>query len=645
MSRKLLQSFVLAALSSLSLAALADDPPAAVGRISSVQGQVTVLGGEEPAAAILNWPVTSDNHVTTMRGARTEFRIGSTAVRVDGDSDLEVIDLDDDVLRMRLNYGSAIVRIKDPELLRNFELSTPQGRVTMIDPGEVRVDSERIADTTSVSVLSGSSRVDGAGSSLVLNTGRRADVGVEDVRTGFSAHDGFDDWAQARDRQSDSAISTRYIPTEITGYEELDQNGTWRDTADYGPVWTPRVVSADWAPYRDGRWIWVNPWGWTWVDNAPWGYAPSHYGRWVLVDRRWCWAPGRVVGRPVWSPALVGWVGGDSLTVTFGSRGRAPATGWFPLAPRDTYVPAYRVSVEQERRLVWTHNGRVPEHRDVRDYRDHHDGVTVVPRTQFEGHHVVAVTQAPHANLAPAQAANAAVVAPPAAPPGAANRVREIGRREWDDRAQRQNNQQPGRVITAPQSPNYAQQPQQLNPQQQAQQQQFERERRERAQREQQLQTQQQQQAQQQGQQQQAQQQQLERERRERAQRDQQLQTQQQQQSQQQAQQQQQFERERRERTQREQQQQAEMQSQQRAQQQAQQQALQQQQQAERERREREQQQRDQQRDQQRQFQAQQAQQQAQQQQANQPHPDQQHHENGDKRKEEREKKQQQDTR
>ena len=53
------------------------------------------------------------------------------------------------------------------------------------------------------------------------------------------------------------------------------------------------VVAAGWAPYRYGRWAWVRPWGWTWVDDAPWGFAPFHYGRWVCGrGERWCWAPG-----------------------------------------------------------------------------------------------------------------------------------------------------------------------------------------------------------------------------------------------------------------------------------------------------------------------------------------------------------------
>ena len=437
MSRTILQSIVLAALATLSGAALAD-PPTVVGRISSVQGEVTVVGVGEPAAAILNWPVSNGDHISTTRGGRSEFRVGSTAVRVDGDSDLEITDLDDDLLRMRLNYGSVIVRVKNAELLRDFELSTPQARVTLIEPGEIRVDAERLPDTSQVSVLSGSARVDGAGSTLTLANGRKAEVSSEDVRTGLAASDYFDIWAQTRDREDDAAISTRYIPAEVTGYEELDRNGSWRETVEYGAVWTPTSVAADWAPYRDGQWIWRDPWGWTWVDNAPWGYAPSHYGRWVLVNRRWCWAPGRIVGRPVWAPALVGWVGGDRLVVA-GTRGRAPGLGWYPLGPRDHYAPPYRVSVDQERRLTWTHNGRVEERRD--DAREHRDGVTVLPREQFEARQRVQVNRGPGVIMTPSQLPAVTQVAAPQ--PAAPARTTDYNRGGWQDRNGRA--QQPAR--------------------------------------------------------------------------------------------------------------------------------------------------------------------------------------------------------
>jgi hypothetical protein len=165
--------------------------------------------------------------------------------------------------------------------------------------------------------------------------------------------DGFDIWAEDRDRLDSATTTTRFVSSGITGYEELDRNGTWTDNNEYGPLWTPRNVALDWAPYRDGRWIWLAPWGWTWVDNAPWGYAPSHYGRWVIVNRRWCWAPGRPVGRPVWAPALVGWVGGNG-----GPQHPGPGLGWYPLSPRDRFVPTYRVSTDYERRVTWTHNGK-----------------------------------------------------------------------------------------------------------------------------------------------------------------------------------------------------------------------------------------------------------------------------------------------
>ena len=434
MNHTILPSLLWAALATFGTAAWAD-PPAVVGRISSVQGQVSVVGEGEPAAAILNWPVSNDDHITTSRGGRTEFRVGSTAVRVDGDSDLEITDLDDDLLRLRLNYGSVIVRIKNPDMLRDFELNTPQARVTLIEPGEIRVDAERTPDTSLVSALSGSARVDGAGATLTVANGRRAEVSFDSVRSSVAARDYFDIWAQTRDIEDDAAISTRYIPAEVTGYEELDCNGTWRDTVEYGALWTPREVAADWAPYRDGQWIWRDPWGWTWVDNAPWGYAPSHYGRWVLVERRWCWAPGRIVGRPVWAPALVGWVGGSQLQVNVGNRGRAPGLGWYPLGPRDHYVPPYRVSVEQEARLTWTHNGR-EERRD--DGRDHHDGVTVLPRDQFEARHRVQVKQGPAVILSASQVP---AVTPVAAPqPAAPVRLTDSNRGNWQERRDPQPN-------------------------------------------------------------------------------------------------------------------------------------------------------------------------------------------------------------
>ena len=129
----------------------------------------------------------------------------------------------------------------------------------------------------------------------------------------------------------------------MIGYEDLDDNGDWRQTPDYGVVWVPRTVATGWAPYRYGHWAWVEPWGWTWIDDAAWGFAPFHYGRWVYVGNGWAWVPGHMVARPVYAPALVVFVGGHNWSVAIGAGGGG-GVAWFPLAPEEPYVPPYHVS-------------------------------------------------------------------------------------------------------------------------------------------------------------------------------------------------------------------------------------------------------------------------------------------------------------
>jgi hypothetical protein len=411
---RLLKSAMLLAFTTLSALAVAADPPARVGRVSLTQGQVSIGGevGTAMSPAQVNWPVTSGTMLTTAAGARTELRIGSTSIRLDGDSSLEVTELDDDSIRLRLHYGSASVRILNPDVLRGFELITPQARVRLQQPGRVRIDAERVRDTSAVSVFDGVALVEAGGSQLAVRAGKRAEVGDDDMRTAGLVPDAFDSWSAARDRFEDNAASARYVTSEMTGYEDLDRYGNWSTDSEYGPLWIPAVASS-WVPYRDGSWTWIDPWGWTWVDNAPWGYAPFHYGRWVYVNRRWAWAPGRRHEGLVWAPALVGWVGGAGWNITFRDRSHRPGTGWYPLSPHDRYVPSWHASEEHQR---WLNNQVRPDPHRGRDYRP--QGLTVVPQDQFRPGGRVNVPRAPIANVLPALAHNAipAASAPPAPP-------------------------------------------------------------------------------------------------------------------------------------------------------------------------------------------------------------------------------------
>lgn len=439
MRTRLLKTLLVLAFAGASASALADDPPSLVGRVALTQGPVGIsMDGGATMDAQVNWPVTSGEVISTARGARTELQVGGAFIRLDGDSSLEVLQLDDGNLRLRLDYGSANIRILDPVMLAGFELITPEGRITLQDPGRIRVDAERVADTSSFTVIEGVARVEGSGASLVLRTGKRADLRDDEVLTFLASRDEFDDWSLARDRAADAAVSVRYVSPDMTGYADLDRYGDWQTDPDYGALWFPTTVAVGWAPYSDGSWCWIDPWGWTWVDNAPWGYAPFHYGRWVFVRNRWGWVPGHRERHPVWSPALVGWVGGDSWRFDRNNRPVA-GRGWYPLTPHDRYVPSYHLTDDRLRRL------NVDVRPDLRGRPEERRGVTVVPQDQFGQRGRVQVANVPHSSLPPGITRQLQNMAPPAAPAV----VRERGafeQRNW-------NGQRPAQVLTAPSMP------------------------------------------------------------------------------------------------------------------------------------------------------------------------------------------------
>ena len=356
MSTSIVRVLVSCALALASLAAAAEpDPPARVGRASLVEGDVAYLREGEWIPLPVNWPITTGTRLSAAPGARAEVRAGSTAIRLAGATEVEVTQLDDDAIALRLLNGTIDARVRDGEVARAFSVATPEARATLLEPGRYRFDAGVVPETTAVSADIGAARVEAGGNSFVVRPGKRAEVWRNgDVLLAEARPDAFDEWALARDRRDEASRSARYVSPEMTGYESLDEHGDWREVPQYGPVWVPRTVPVGWAPYRAGRWAWVEPWGWTWIDEAPWGFAPFHYGRWAFVGGVWAWAPGRVIARPVYAPALVGWVGRPGWSVSV-SIGTVPAVGWFPLAPREVFVPAYRHSPAYVRNVNVAH--------------------------------------------------------------------------------------------------------------------------------------------------------------------------------------------------------------------------------------------------------------------------------------------------
>ena len=188
----------------------------------------------------------------------------------------------------------------------------------------------------------------GNGQNFTLHAGQKGTFSGTDSLTAdvvqIGGPDQFDNWAYGREHRHHDSRSAQYVSHDVVGYDDLDDNGDWRDDSNYGHVWYPNRVAAGWAPYRDGHWDWIAPWGWTWVDDASWGYAPFHYGRWVTVGGRWGWVAGPVAVRAVYAPALVVFIGG-------GGGGFGGNVGWFPLGPREVYMPSYHVSREYVNRV------------------------------------------------------------------------------------------------------------------------------------------------------------------------------------------------------------------------------------------------------------------------------------------------------
>ena len=373
-----------AALSSTAFA----DPPTRVGRINQVMGEVSFrpAGVEEWAPAGINRPVMTGDQLWSAGGSRAELHVGSTAVRIGHDTDFSVLQLDDRFTQLRVGQGSADVKVRRLEPEEVVELDLPAAAVQLVHPGSYRVDFWPNDARSRVVVRSGEAQVTVNGSTFNIEEGQSIEMTGTDQpqyeMRGLPGFDEFDRWSVERDQREDNPQALRYVPREMTGYEDLDANGSWSESPE-GAVWYPNNVGYGWQPYHNGHWAWIDPYGWTWCGDEAWGFAPYHYGRWSNYGGRWGWYPGRFNGRPIYAPALVGWVGGGGTVVI---EGGGPV-GWFPLGPREVYVPQYGVSDRYFERV----NGPYARVTTVREYDAgrvqyvNRGYTTAVPRETFVG--------------------------------------------------------------------------------------------------------------------------------------------------------------------------------------------------------------------------------------------------------------------
>ena len=209
----------------------------------------------------------------------------------------------------------------------------------------MRVDVDPNAGMTTVALISGQVEVDGNGFQQVLEAGQglrlEGSNPVSAQPLDAVQPDGLDGFSNDRDAAYESAMQSEdaYVNPDTIGAEDLSSNGDWETDSDDGAVWYPTGVAVGWTPYSVGRWAWVAPWGWTWVDGYAWGFAPFHYGRWVHRGEPVGMGAGTAGGAAdllAGDGGVCGWAGA--------ADGRGPVTAWFALGPHETYVPWYHAS-------------------------------------------------------------------------------------------------------------------------------------------------------------------------------------------------------------------------------------------------------------------------------------------------------------
>lgn len=315
------------------------DPPTRVARISFTEGTVSLQPGGEGdwGTAAKNRPMTIGDKIWVDKDSRAELETGAATIHLGNMTALSFLNLDENIIQMRLPEGSVNFRVRELREGDLYEVDTPNLAFTVKQAGAFRIDVSEDGSSSRVTAIRGEGEVAADGKTYPVHAGEQAEfTGAENPTysiTKAPGPDGLDRWAEERDLRQDRSASEKYVSPDMPGTDDLDDSGSWRDEPEYGHVWYPNEVGPDWAPYSDGYWNWVAPWGWTWIGYEPWGFAPYHYGRWAFIGSRWGWCPGPFYGPPIYGPAFVGWLGGGwGFGVGFG-------VGWFPLGWGEPYFP------------------------------------------------------------------------------------------------------------------------------------------------------------------------------------------------------------------------------------------------------------------------------------------------------------------
>ncbi len=374
------------------------DPPSRVARLNNIEGNVSFLpaGSDEWLDAVRNRPFITGDRLWNDTNGFSQLQLGGAKLCIGPNTNINVLNLDNNIAQFQLTEGSLNLEVNSLKNKQTYEIDTPNVAFSVQKPGTYRVDVDKSGDATIVQIAKGQGEVYGDNSSYIINNNQAyrftgTDLNYDANFQGLPQNE-LDQWCN-KNKNTPRATTTRYVSQDVIGYEDLESAGTWEEVAEYGQAWSPNNVDPDWAPYSNGHWAWIEPWGWNWIGQEDWGFAPYHYGRWVHHNK-WYWLPYGDEGA-VYAPALVAFIGavaGYGLASHWGNN-----VAWFPLGPGDIYRPPYAVSYQ-----YFTHinrgdriNQRLlrqayqnPNMHFKYHNRNARNAITAVPRNAFQSQNI-----------------------------------------------------------------------------------------------------------------------------------------------------------------------------------------------------------------------------------------------------------------
>src|SRR5215469_11171727 len=239
------------------------DPPSRVARLSYIDGSVSFQpGGQgEWGTATRNRPVTVGDKIWSDNNSRAELQAGQANIHLSSMTALSFLNLDEQTTQMRLAEGTINFRVRELRQGDVYEVDTPNLSFNVTQAGAFRVEVNENGDSTRVTVIRGQGEVTANGSTYTVHAGERGEFkGTDNVSyfiAAAPAADDFDRWSNERDLEEENSASARYVSRDVPGYSDLDQNGSWNEEPDYGPVWYPAEEYAGWAPYSNGYWSYI----------------------------------------------------------------------------------------------------------------------------------------------------------------------------------------------------------------------------------------------------------------------------------------------------------------------------------------------------------------------------------------------------